>query len=92
LEFWSDREVLSIEEPGSIRILVYSNTGVGKSSLINEFFSVKVVSPLPTAQILVLGLTFTTRQKGLAENEERTINEPFTTDGRPELIIHLWRP
>lgn len=53
-EFWNDREVLNIEEPGVIRILVCGNTGVGKSSLINEVFGVKVVRSFPTAQIWAL--------------------------------------
>jgi hypothetical protein len=42
-EFWNEREVMSIEEPAAIRILVCGNTGVGKSSLINEVFGVRVV-------------------------------------------------
>ena len=39
-----DREVVNIEEPGAIRILVCGNTGVGKSTLINEVFGAEVVS------------------------------------------------
>ena len=42
--FWNDREMLKIEEPEAIRILVCGNTGVGKSTLINEVFGVEVVS------------------------------------------------
>ncbi len=41
--FWSEREVVDIQEPGSIRILVCGNTGVGKSTLINEVFGAEVV-------------------------------------------------
>lgn len=41
--FWSERETVDIEEPGAIRILVCGNTGVGKSTLINEVFGVQVV-------------------------------------------------
>ena len=41
--FWDERETVHIEEPGAIRILVCGNTGVGKSTLINEIFGVEVV-------------------------------------------------
>lgn len=41
--FWGEREVVEIEEPGAIRILVCGNTGVGKSTLINEVFGAEVV-------------------------------------------------
>ena len=41
--FWGERETVNIEEPGAIRILVCGNTGVGKSTLINEVFGVEVV-------------------------------------------------
>ena len=43
--FWGERETVDIEEPGAIRILVCGNTGVGKSTLINEVFGVEVVRP-----------------------------------------------
>ena len=43
-EFWIDRDVVNIEEPGAIRVLVCGNTGVGKSTLINEVFGAEVVS------------------------------------------------
>ena len=43
--FWGEREAVDIEEPGAIRILVCGNTGVGKSTLINEVFGVEVVRP-----------------------------------------------
>ena len=43
--FWSERETVDIEEPGAIRILVCGNTGVGKSTLINEVFGEEVVRP-----------------------------------------------
>ena len=43
--FWGERETVDIEEPGAIRILVCGNTGVGKSTLINEIFGVEVVRP-----------------------------------------------
>ena len=43
--FWGERETVDIEEPGAIRILVCGNTGVGKSTLINEVFGVELVSP-----------------------------------------------
>ena len=43
-EFWIDRGVVNIEEPGAIRVLVCGNTGVGKSTLINEVFGAEVVS------------------------------------------------
>jgi len=42
-EFWNEREIMTIEDPGAIRILVCGNTGVGKSSLVNEVFGVTVV-------------------------------------------------
>jgi predicted GTPase len=42
-EFWNDREVTDIENVTAIRILVCGNTGVGKSSLINEVFGVRMV-------------------------------------------------
>lgn len=41
--FWGERETVDIEEPGAIRILVCGNTGVGKSTLINEVFGAEVV-------------------------------------------------
>ena len=41
--FWGERETVDIEEPGAIRVLVCGNTGVGKSTLINEVFGVEVV-------------------------------------------------
>ena len=43
--FWGERDPVKIEEPGAIRILVCGNTGVGKSTLINEVFGVEVVRP-----------------------------------------------
>lgn len=51
--FWGEREVVDIEEPGAIRILVCGNTGVGKSTLINEVFGAEMVriasiNPLPS--------------------------------------------
>ncbi len=49
--FWLDDEPDDTPDPGAIRILVCGNTGVGKSTLINKVFGVKVVSPVvvPTA-------------------------------------------
>lgn len=41
--FWHEREPVTIEEPGAIRILVYGNAGVGKSTLINKIFGKEVV-------------------------------------------------
>ena len=43
--FWGERDTVDIEEAGAIRILVCGNTGVGKSTLINEVFGVEVVRP-----------------------------------------------
>ena len=42
-EFWNEREVLDFKEQGAIRILVCGNTGIGKSTLINEVFGTEVV-------------------------------------------------
>ncbi|KAH9216224.1 hypothetical protein DL95DRAFT_460511 [Leptodontidium sp. 2 PMI_412] len=41
-DFWHNEEVLSIEGPGVIRVLVCGNVGVGKSSLINAVFGLPV--------------------------------------------------
>jgi Uncharacterized alpha/beta hydrolase domain (DUF2235) len=38
--FWTERSALEIEDLKSIRILVCGNTGVGKSTLINQVFGV----------------------------------------------------
>ena len=46
--FWGERETVDIEEPGAIRILVCGNTGVGKSTLINEIFGAEVLRPAHT--------------------------------------------
>jgi hypothetical protein len=43
-EFWNEREVVMIDEPLSVRILVCGNCGVGKSSLVNAVFGVEVVN------------------------------------------------
>lgn len=51
--FWSERETVDIEEPGAIRILVCGNTGVGKSTLINEVFGAEVVRLAPHRSSLV---------------------------------------
>ncbi|KAL8790123.1 MAG: hypothetical protein Q9213_000825 [Squamulea squamosa] len=40
--FWTQREQIAIEAPGAIRILVCGNTGVGKSTLINEVFGAEM--------------------------------------------------
>ncbi|KAK0941013.1 hypothetical protein LTR29_007431 [Friedmanniomyces endolithicus] len=40
--FWLDDEPDDTPDPGAIRILVCGNTGVGKSTLINKVFGVKV--------------------------------------------------
>ena len=42
--FWIDRKRVEVDDPSSIRILVCGNTGVGKSTLINQVFGVDVVS------------------------------------------------
>ena len=42
--FWIERETISIEDPGAIRILVCGNSGIGKSTLINEVFGTELVS------------------------------------------------
>ncbi|KAL8691021.1 MAG: hypothetical protein Q9224_004268 [Gallowayella concinna] len=36
--FWGEEKRMTIEAPGAIRILVCGNSGVGKSTLINEVF------------------------------------------------------
>ena len=43
--FWSESEAVDIEGPGAVRILVCGNTGVGKSTFINEVFGAEVVRP-----------------------------------------------
>jgi predicted GTPase len=43
-EFWNEREVVTIDEPAAVCILVCGNCGVGKSSLVNTVFGVEVVS------------------------------------------------
>ena len=44
--FWqSDEEIVDPQRPGTIRVLVCGNTGVGKSTLINKVFGVEAVSP-----------------------------------------------
>lgn len=52
--FWDHQEMMNIEELGAIRILVCGNTGVGKSTLINEVFGVDVVSLEPRYAWLLL--------------------------------------
>ncbi|TKA34380.1 hypothetical protein B0A54_15211 [Friedmanniomyces endolithicus] len=42
--FWLDDELDDTPDPGAIRILVCGNTGVGKSTLINKVFGVKVTA------------------------------------------------
>ncbi|CCT76258.1 uncharacterized protein FFUJ_14106 [Fusarium fujikuroi IMI 58289] len=43
--FWNEPgEVVGIEDPGAIRVLVCGNCGVGKSSLINKVFGVTVAA------------------------------------------------
>lgn len=41
--FWEEKEIVENTEPGAIRILVCGNTGVGKSTLINEVFGAELV-------------------------------------------------
>jgi putative ribosome biogenesis GTPase RsgA len=43
LEFWNDHDVLTIEDPTAVRILVCGNNGVGKSTLINGVFGFEIV-------------------------------------------------
>lgn len=45
--FWNEREIVDTEDRGAIRILVCGNTGVGKSTLINEVFGAELVRPVP---------------------------------------------
>lgn len=56
--FWSDGDLLEDDGLKAIRILVCGNTGVGKSTLINQVFGVnvdhQVVSPLQTQSLLVV--------------------------------------
>ncbi|KAL8723618.1 MAG: hypothetical protein Q9181_007246 [Wetmoreana brouardii] len=40
--FWNEREIIDTEDGGAIRILVCGNTGVGKSTLINEVFGAEL--------------------------------------------------
>lgn len=41
--FWEEKDSFDDAKPGAIRILVCGNTGVGKSTLINEIFRVELV-------------------------------------------------
>jgi len=58
--FWSDGDPLQNDGLKAIRILVCGNTGVGKSTLINEVFGVnvdnQVVSSSRTSVYLILHL------------------------------------
>lgn len=58
--FWSDGDPLENEGLKTIRILVCGNTGVGKSTLINQVFGVdvdnQVVSSLRSQSYLTLRL------------------------------------
>jgi len=71
-EFWHDDEVRDIERPESIRILVCGNVGVGKSTLINKVFGVKVVSSSRRTNYIVPA-DENERQKAMTEKEEFTI-------------------
>ncbi|KAL8974701.1 MAG: hypothetical protein Q9197_001070 [Variospora fuerteventurae] len=42
--FWEEKEIVDNTEPGAIRILVCGNTGVGKSTLINEVFGAELTA------------------------------------------------
>ena len=42
--YWAKEEMVQIEEPTSVRILVCGNSGIGKSTLINKVFGVELVS------------------------------------------------
>ena len=44
--FWGEGEIESIQDPGAIRILVCGNSGIGKSTLINEVFGTDLVNPI----------------------------------------------
>lgn len=58
--FWSDGDILEFDGLKAIRILVCGNTGVGKSTLINQVFGVnvdkQVVSCLRTQICIILHL------------------------------------
>ncbi|KAI6896472.1 hypothetical protein KC318_g10053 [Hortaea werneckii] len=42
--YWDSHEVVAIEKPSAIRILVCGNSGVGKSTLINEVFGAELAA------------------------------------------------
>ncbi|KAL9010674.1 MAG: hypothetical protein Q9173_004415 [Seirophora scorigena] len=41
--FWEEKDIIDDAKPGAIRILVCGNTGIGKSTLINEVFGAELV-------------------------------------------------
>ena len=50
-EFWDAPAIKMADEPKAIRILVCGNTGVGKSTLINNVFGVQVVRNTRCSQV-----------------------------------------
>ncbi|KAL9057437.1 MAG: hypothetical protein Q9206_002350 [Seirophora lacunosa] len=61
--FWEEKAIIDDAKPGAIRILVCGNTGIGKSTLINEVFGAerqlqngfeRLVLPLPAQNLTKL--------------------------------------
>lgn len=43
--FYNQKEMVDIEEPGAVPIIVCGNTDVGKSMLVNEVLGAEVIRP-----------------------------------------------
>ncbi|KAL8766023.1 MAG: hypothetical protein Q9194_006392 [Teloschistes cf. exilis] len=72
--FWHDEEPPKDDGVKAVRILVCGNTGVGKSTLINEVFGVNVGHQVVGASDRKCG--------------QHDVQEGFCHENRPDLIIH----